>query len=65
MACTFLVASAGASFLGLAYSWGRGAVLQAPPLALIASLAASLALRSALQRMQQKFIYSDWRHSDH
>ncbi|KAI3424952.1 hypothetical protein D9Q98_008334 [Chlorella vulgaris] len=65
-ASKLLLGTAGACFLGLAYAWGRGtAPLAAASLALLAGLGASLALRSALKGLEQQFIFTDWRHSDH
>ena len=57
---------AGASFLALSCAWGRGVAPLAPAsLVLVASLAAALALRAVLKGLEQKFIYTDWRHADH
>lgn len=61
-----LLAAAAAAFLALAAALGRGASMRGPtPLALLASLAATIWLRSALGRLEQKFLFSDWRHADH
>lgn len=61
-----LLGAAGVAFLGLAYTWGHGAAVAAPAsLALLAGLAASLALRSKVKDLEQAFIFTDWRHSEH
>ena len=61
-----LAAAAGAAFLGLAYAWGRGVAPLAPAsLALLAGLGLAVAARDALQKLERKFYFTDWRHGDH
>ena len=56
----------GAAFLTLCAAWGRGvAPLSPASLALLCVLGAALAARSALEKLKQQFIFSDWRHADH
>lgn len=63
---TVLLGAAAATFLGIALVLGRGgAVLQPASLALVAGLAACLAAFKALQRLEQQFMFTDWRHSEH
>lgn len=63
---TALAAAAGAALLGLAYAWGRAVAPLAPAsLALLAGLGLALVARNALQKLERKFYFTDWRHGDH
>ncbi|PSC68584.1 (2Fe-2S)-binding [Micractinium conductrix] len=44
---------------------GAAAPLSPASLALLCVLGAALAARSALEKLEQQFIFSDWRHADH
>ena len=49
-----------------AYAWGRGVAPLAPAsLALLAGLGLAVAARDALQKLERKFYFTDWRHGDH